>query len=85
MAEGRLDTEEVLREIMKAAGGPAAFAQEVWLLAKESKAETVKARILVSVLQLMDRHSEKGDDDEDKGYEELIEEGRKMMGDNGDT
>jgi hypothetical protein len=83
MATGRLNTEEVLREIMKAAGGPAEFAQEVWKLVKQQRAEQVRARVLIAVLQLMDRHTEKGDEDDDLSIEELEEEARGLLRDDG--
>lgn len=84
-ASGRLNTEEVLKEIMRAAGGPAAFAQEVWKLVSDGgTAHQVKARVLIAVLQLMERHSEEGDPDADKSDEDAKDEIRKLLKDNDD-
>ena len=82
---GRLNTEEVLQEVMRAAGGPAAFAQELWKLVSEpGTANQVKARVLIAVLQLMERHSEEGDPDADTSDEDAKQELRKLLEDNGD-
>ncbi len=83
MATGRLNTEEVLREIMKAAGGAAAFANQVWRLVTQERAEQVRARVLIAVLQLMDRHSESGGEDDDLSTEQLEREARDLLRDDG--
>ena len=84
MATGRLNTEEILREIMKAAGGAANFAKEVWKLVKQEHAEQVRARVLIAVLQLMDRHTETGSEDDDLSAEQLEREARDLLREDGD-